>query len=99
MTPAPISTFPATPTQRIGETLGGAPGPLGGRSGLLDRDQCPDRGQGIDHLGVVEGHLDAAVTLGIAVATPEEAVQGIASVEVADPWDARIGVLGAVGVG
>ena len=61
----------------------------GQRKAVGDGDQGPDRRVGEDDGGVGRRHLDTAVALGEAVAGPDEAVQRVAAVEVADPRDAR----------
>ena len=65
----------------------------------VDVDERADRRVRLDLGGLGVGHLDAAKALREAVRGADEAVQGVAAVEVADLRDAGIAVVAAVRVG
>ena len=92
---APLEPPPAIATRTCRQSIADRLG-LGS---LRDRDQGPDWRIGPDLACLFERHLDAAEALWGAVGGAIEGVQGITAVEIADPFDPGIFVMGAVGVG
>src|ERR1039458_1789305 len=64
-----------------------------------NRDEGANRRVGKDDFRRGVGHLHAAQALGVAVGRSKEAVQGVTTVEVGDPGNSRVVVVGAVGIG
>src|SRR5262249_23661483 len=92
-TPATLGHAPCAAPKRVLRFARAEP-----RALVLDRDERSDRGVGPDSRGLVERELDAAEALRGSERGAVERVQGVAAVEVADPADAGVVVVRAVGV-